>query len=100
MDRRDATHAPMGTLGIAADPGATLVARGGGNSSLGSARARLFGRLCRIADRDDLGHWDSRPASNGLVEANAANSGLGCGSVRHLAHELRTQQHPLARRRL
>ena len=43
---------------------------------------------------------DPRPAPVGPVETNAADSGLGCGGVRHLADQFRPQQHPLARRRL
>ncbi len=35
-----------------------------------------------------------------LVETDAADSGLGCRGVRHLADQFRPQQHPLARRRL
>ena len=62
--------------------------------------ARLSGRLPGVADGDDLDHRDPRPAPAGLVEANAADSGLGCRGVRHLADQFRAQQHPLARRRL
>ena len=59
-----------------------------------------LGGLPRVADGDDLDHRHPRLAPARLVETNAADSGLGCRGVRHLADQFRPQQHPLARRRL
>jgi hypothetical protein len=100
LDRCDAPYAPVGTLGIVADPGIALVARSGRGSSLGGGRTWLFGRLSGAADRDDVDHRHSRPARAGIVETDAAHSSLGRRGVRHLAHEFRPQQHSVARRRL
>src|ERR1700691_4042915 len=100
MDCGDASHAPVGTSRIAAHPRIALVARGSGGSSVGCGRARLFGRLHGIAHGDDVDHWNPWTTPIGLVETNAADSGLGRHRVRHLAHQFWAQQHPLARRRL
>src|ERR1700675_313470 len=77
-----------------------MVARGSGNSSVGTGRLGLLGRISGVTDGDDLDHRDPRLAPAGLVEGHAADSPLGCGSVRHLADQFRPQQYPLARRRL
>ena len=100
VDRRDASYAPVGTSGPAADAGIAVVARGGGDSSLGGGRRRLPRRLSGVADGDDLDDRDSRPASVRPVETDAAASGLGCRGVRYLADQFQPQQHPVARRRL
>src|SRR5580658_6408041 len=100
MDRCDAPHASLGPFGLVADARSALVAGGFRGASFGSRRARLFRRLHAVARSDDLDDRDTWIAPARLVETNATHSGLGRGSVCHLADQFWTQQHSLARRGL